>query len=280
MTVEEILREIEKQLGELDERAKEAVKLALKLVQGETEKATELVWQGENPPFEQMASLDIEERSRIMNELEERNREWLLRKCEELGAMWLLVVDGQIYAHGKNLADNPPTDEEKLELARRTGKLPLMFLHPALFWIEETSWHPTVYASDAYPTVRCRFRNASVSWEAVADFDTGSAATFADFDELERRGIVQLLPSDFIHYRSHLGRTFRCVDKVMEVGLIADDGTERSAPHSVLCVFDWHLSPFVTVSPNRVALVGRDICLRLQPKIALDFANLMTSLAF
>ncbi len=139
MTVEEILREIEEQLGELDERAKEAVKLALKLVQGETEEPAEPVWQGENPPFEQMASLDIEERSRIMNELEERNREWLLRKCEELGAMWLLVVDGQIYAHGKNLADNPPTDEEKLELARRTGKLPLMFLHPALFWIEETS---------------------------------------------------------------------------------------------------------------------------------------------
>ncbi len=114
----------------------------------------------------------------------------------------------------------------------------------------------------------------------MADFDTGSAATFADFDELERRGIVQLLPSDFIHYRSHLGRTFRCVDKVMEVGLIADDGTERSAPHSVLCVFDWHLSPFVAVNPNRVALVGRDICLRLQPKVTLDFANLTTSLAF
>jgi hypothetical protein len=200
MSVEEVLREVEKQLGELDERAKEAVKLALKLAQGEVAKVAEPVWQGENPPFEEMANLGIEERSRIMNELEERNREWLLRKCEELGAMWLLVVDGQIYAHGKNLADNPPTDKEKLELARRTGKLPLMFLHPALFWIEEISWHPTVYAGDAYPTVRCRFRNAPASWEAVADFDTGSAATFADFDELERRGIVQLLPSDFIHY--------------------------------------------------------------------------------
>jgi len=100
VTVEEILREIEEQLGELDERAKEAVKLALKLVQGETEKATEPVWQGENPPFEQMANLDIEERSRIMNELEERNREWLLRQCDKLQASWLVVVDGRVLRHG------------------------------------------------------------------------------------------------------------------------------------------------------------------------------------
>jgi hypothetical protein len=66
----------------------------------------------------------------------------------------------------------------------------------------------------------------------------------------------------------------------MEMGLVADDGTERSALHSVLCVFDWHLSPFVAVNPNRVALVGRDICLRLQPKITLDFANRQTLLSF
>jgi hypothetical protein len=41
MSVEEVLREVEKQLGELDERAKEAVKLALKLAQGEVAKVAE-----------------------------------------------------------------------------------------------------------------------------------------------------------------------------------------------------------------------------------------------
>ncbi|MCS3919337.1 hypothetical protein Q2T83_12090 [Fervidibacter sacchari] len=280
MTVEEILREIEKQLGELDERAKEAVKLALKLVQGETEKATEPVWQGENPPFEQMASLDIEERSRIMNKLEERNREWLLRKCEELGAMWLLVVDGQVYAHGKNLADNPPTEEEILELANQTGKLPLFFIHPSLLWVEETAWHPTIYAGDFYPAVRCRFHGNGSFGDTIADFDTGSASTFVSYEEMSAQGIVQLLPSDVIRQLSHLGQVFRFFVRTLHLGLIADDGSERIARLRVLCILNWQQSPFVAVNPNRVALIGRDICLRLQPKITLDFANRQTLLSF
>ena len=281
MTVEAILKEVEKRLGELDEKAKEAVKLAVKLAQGETlPEQPEPQWQGENPPFDEMAKLDIEERSKIMSELEQRNMDWLLRKCEELGAMWLLVVDGQIYAHGKNLADNPPADEEKLELARRTGKLPLMFIHPALLWIEEIGWHTTVRRDDVYPTLRCCFRNAFSSWETIADFDTGSASTFADFGELERRGIVRFSPSDFIHQRTHLGQTFRYIDKVLRVGLVADDGTEQSIVHSILCVLNWRQSPFVAINPNRTALIGRDICLRLQPKITLNFEAKTTSVAF
>ncbi|MFN3420515.1 MAG: hypothetical protein ACK40X_02150 [Armatimonadota bacterium] len=177
MTVETILREIEQRLGKLDERAKEAVKLALKLVQGEiSPEPAEPQWRGENPPFDEMAKLDIEERSRIMNELEKHNLEWLMRKCEDLGAMWLLIVDGQIYAHGKNLADDPPTDEEILELAQRTGKFPLFFLHPSLLRIEEVRWHPTLHVGDAYPTVRLRLGDGSLFWETIADFDTGSVS--------------------------------------------------------------------------------------------------------
>ncbi len=280
MSIEGILREIEKQLGELDERAKEAVKLALKLVQGEPVEPAEPVWQGENPPFEEMASLGIEERSRIMNELEERNREWLLKKCEELGAMWLLVVDGQVYAHGKNLADNPPTEEEILELANQTGKLPLFFIHPSLLWVEETAWHPTIYAGDFYPAVRCRFRGNGSFWETSADFDTGSASTFVSYEEISAQGFVQLLPSDVIRQLSHLGQVFRFFMRTLHLGLLADDGSERIARLRVLCVLNWQHSPFVAVNPNRVALVGRDICLRLQPKIALDFANRQTLLSF
>jgi len=280
VTVEGILREIEKQLGELDEKAKEAVKLALKLAQGEVEKAAEPVWQGENPPFEQMASLDIEERSRIMNELEEQNREWLLKKCEELGAMWLLVVDGQVYAHGKNLADNPPTEEEILELANQTGKLPLFFIHPSLLWVEETAWHPTIYAGDFYPAVRCRFHGNGSFWETSADFDTGSASTFVSYEEISAQGVVQLLPSDIIRQLSHLGQVFQFFVRTIHLGLLADDGSERIARLRVLCVLNWQQSPFVAVNPNRAALVGRDICLRLQPKIALDFENRQTLLSF
>ncbi len=264
MTVDEILKEVEKRLGELDEKAREAVKLAVELAQEKAPKEpTEPIWQGENPPFDEMAKLDIEGRSRIMNELEERNKEWLLRKCEELGAMWLLVVDGQIYAHGKNLADNPPTEEEILDLAQQTGKLPLFFIHPALLWVEETSWHPTIYASDVYPTIRCRFHSDSASWVTTADFDTGSASTFVSYEALSAQGIMQLLPSDVIRQMMHLGQVFRFFVRTLELSLLANDGSERTVRLRTLCVLNWRQSPFVAVNPNRTALVGRDICLRL-----------------
>ncbi|MCX7969556.1 MAG: hypothetical protein N3B10_13870 [Armatimonadetes bacterium] len=281
MTVDEILREIEKRLGGLDEKAKEAVKLAVKLAQGETlPEQTEPQWQGENPPFDEMAKLDIEERSRIMNELERRNMDWLLRKCEELGAMWLLVVDGQVYAHGKNLADNPPTDEEILELAEGTGKLPLFFMHPALFWIEETAWNPTVHAGDMYTTLPCRFAHNGASWHTAADFDIGSASTFASYENLFSFGVVQMLPSDVLRQMTHLGQIFRFFVRTLDFSLTADDGSERTPKVRVLCVLNWGQSPFVTVNPSRTALVGRDICLRLQPKITLNFETKTSSVAF
>ncbi len=281
MTVEAILKEVEKRLGELDEKAKEAVKLAVKLAQGETlPEQPEPQWQGENPPFDEMAKLDIEERSKIMNELEQRNMDWLLRKCEELGAMWLLVVDGQIYAHGKNLADNPPTDEEILELAEKTGKLPLFFIHPALLWVEETVWNPTVHKDDIYPTLPCRFARENVSWFTIADFDTGSASTFASYEDLLSYGVVQMLSSDVLRQMAHLGQIFHFFIRTLERSLIADDGSERTTKVRVLCVLNWRQSPFVAINPNRTALIGRDICLRLQPKITLNFEAKTTSVAF
>jgi hypothetical protein len=97
---------------------------------------------------------------------------------------------------------------------------------------------------------------------------------------MSARGIVQLLPSDVIRQLSHLGQVFQFFVRTIHLGLLADDGSERIARLRVLCVFNWQQSPFVAVNPNRVALVGRDICLRLQPKITLDFANLTTSLTF
>ncbi|MFN4179238.1 MAG: hypothetical protein ACK4I8_02905 [Armatimonadota bacterium] len=281
MTVETILREIEQRLGKLDEKAKEAVKLALKLVQGEIPlEPIEPQWRGENPPFDEMAKLDIEERSRIMNELEERNLEWLMRRCEDLGAMWLLVIDGQIYAHGKNLADNPPTDEEILELAQQTGKFPLFFLHPSLLRIEEVRWHPTLYVDDAYPTVRLRLRDGGAFWETIADFDTGSVSTFVSYELLETQGLIQRLPSDIVRRMYHLEQSFHFILRTLSVGLVSDDGAERVTQLRVLCVLNWQQSPFVAVNPSRTALVGRDICLKLQPQVTLNFATQQTRLAF
>ena len=279
MSVEEVLREVEKQLGELDERAKEAVKLALKLAQGEVTKVAEPVWQGENPPFEQMANLGIEERSRIMNELEERNREWLLRRCEELQASWLVVVDGKVLRHGYGWNDFV-TDAEKLQIAQWTGKMPLLFIHPKMLWIEEVAWS-FLGIGDAYPTLPFSLMGNYQRVDLVGDFDTGATGIFTDAEMMSRNGVIQILPTDQWLVGFHLGTAFVYCTKSLTVALRADDGTERLERNfGVVCVFNWQQSPFIAVNPNRVALVGRDICLRLQPKIALDFANLTTSLTF
>jgi hypothetical protein len=279
MSVEEVLREVEKQLGELDERAKEAVKLALKLAQGEVTKVAEPVWQGENPPFEEMANLGIEERSRIMNELEERNREWLLRKCEELQASWLVVVDGKVLRHGYGWNDFV-TDAEKLQIAQWTGKMPLLFIHPKMLWIEEVAWS-FLGIRDAYPTLPFALMGNKQRVDLVGDFDTGATGIFTDAEMMSRNGVIQILPTDQWLVGFHLGTAFVYCTKSLTVALGADDGTERLERNfGVVCVFNWQKSPFVAVNPSRVALVGRDICLRLQPKIALDFANLITSLTF
>jgi hypothetical protein len=82
MIADEIFAEIEKRLGTLDERAKEAVKLALKLV----EEKFHPTWQGENPTWNEWQRMNEEKRGRVMDELEQRNREWLERVRKTLGA--------------------------------------------------------------------------------------------------------------------------------------------------------------------------------------------------
>jgi hypothetical protein len=90
---------------------------------------------------------------------------------------------------------------------------------------------------------------------------------------LEGPGVVRFTPAEHWYFAHHLGSRFAYAVKYLEVVLAAADGTERQAVHSVLCVRNWPQSPFVTVNPNRTALVGRDLCLLLQPQVTLDFAQ-------
>ncbi len=280
MTVEAILKEVEKRLGELDEKAKEAVKLAVKLAQGETlPEQPEPQWQGENPPFDEMAKLDMMERSKVMWELERLNREWLIRQCEKLQAGWLIVVDGKVCKYGVSAAQGW-SDEDLLNIAHQTGKLPLIFVHPRLLMIEETAW-AFIDTFDAYPTLPVTLKGVVGSLTIVADFDTGALGLFADYKLVVQNNLVQFTPADQWLIGEHLGQSFLYCLKPVTVALIADDGTERSASDiDIFCVLNWHQSSFVTVNPNRTALIGRDICLRLQPKITLNFEAKTTSVAF
>ncbi|MFN4179276.1 MAG: hypothetical protein ACK4I8_03095 [Armatimonadota bacterium] len=269
MTKAEIIAEVEKRLGPLDERAKQVIEVVMDLVEKRAAMPTELKWQGENPPFEEMAKLTEEERIRIMDELATANHEWLEQKRIELGARWMLVVDGEVLMHGPTL-DNYPSDEELEELCRKTGKM--LLYHEAPLLIEERSpWSTTVYHADLYPTLPVTFTGNGQSVDVVADFDTGSPDCAVNADMLRSQGVIQITPFTPWRHASHLGQVFWYTRKRVEISLTAEDGSRRSIVHRILCVRDWQQSPFVSINPNRMALVGRDLCLSLQPKITLDF---------
>ncbi len=67
----------------------------------------ELKWQDENPPFDETAEWDMEADIRIMDELPDRKLEWLEKKRQELGARWMLVVDGEVLMHGPTVQNYP-----------------------------------------------------------------------------------------------------------------------------------------------------------------------------
>jgi hypothetical protein len=69
----------------------------------------------------------------------------------------------------------------------------------------------------------------------------------------------------------------RYTPKSLIVILTAADGTQKTSSQTILCVRNWQQSPFVAVNPNRTALIGRSLCLAMQVKITLDFAQQVTS---
>ena len=273
MIADEIIAEIEKRLGTLDERAREAVELALQLA----EEKLQLRWQGENPTWDEWQRMDEEERMKVMDELEERNRKWLEWIRETLGVEWMLVVDGKLIRFDVSW-DAYPTDKEIEVICQVTGKVPLLFAATPV--IEESAlWHPTRYVNDFYPSLVLSFSNAAGrSVVLEADFDTGAIRTFADADLLQRHKVVGFSLTTLWAWGIHLGQAFRYTPIPLKVALVAEDGSTQETLHTVLCVRNWQQSPFVAVNPNRTALVGRSLCLSLKPKITMDFEQKVTNL--
>ncbi len=276
MTKADIIAEVEKRLGPLDEKAKRAVEMAMELMERLPTTKPEPKWQGENPSFDQAAKMLPRERGMLLQALEQQNREWLERKLKELNARWLLVIDGEVVRYGTATTDYL-TDEELLALCRERGKLPLLFM--PLRPIEETTrWHSTIYDNDAYPTITLRVLSDNATYDLIADFDTGSSEVYLDADTLVRQRIIRVIDADPIYESTHLGRPFEYVIKFVRLALVDVDGKPRETRVLTVCVFDWHQSPFVSINPNRKALVGRDLCLLLQPKITLDFSRHETTI--
>lgn len=272
MTTKEIIAEVEKRLGTLDERTREAIELALQLA----EESLHLRWQGENPTWEEWQQMSEEERLKVMDGLEAGNRKWLEQVRRTLGAFWLLVVNGQIVMWGKSPKDFP-SPEEIESLCQKLGRIPLWY-EPNPIIEEGVPWQTTVYANDAYPSLSVTFTNGGQKWETVGDFDTGAIEVYTSAEILERESVLSFSPATLWRTGQHLGQFFRYTRIHLHVSLKADDGSERSEMHPVLCIRNWQQSPFVSVNPNRTALVGRSLCLSLKPKIVLDFERKATTL--
>jgi hypothetical protein len=229
---------------------------------------------GENLTSAEYESLPLAKRGLLALRLKEKNHSWLQEKFAALNAAWLVVVDGEVIASGKSLKDEP-MPPQILEICRRTGKFPFVFIDDAFLAIEESAstWHETNEPNDYYPTLSMTLSSPQNTVEMVGDFDTGAIPTFADYDFLVDQKLILSERGDALKASRHLDQPYVCVSKWVRFKL-----SSHVAEAKIYCVLDWRQSPFVAINPNRTALIGRDILLELKPQVRLDFEKRQTEI--
>lgn len=230
------------------------------------------IFAGENLTLDEYERLSPKERGELQRRLKERNHLWLGEKFSELRAAWLVVINGEVFAWGKSL-DDLPLAPENVELSRRTGKFPFVFINDVYWAIEESvsAWHATTDFEDFYPTLPVTLGLDSNVFEMIGDFDTGAFPTFADYDFLRAQDLIKPEAGDYYEFSSHLSQSYKCVGKRLRLQLSSKAGEVYALETKIYCVPDWHKSPFVKINPDRVALIGRGLLLKLKPMVLLNF---------
>ena len=95
-------------------------------------------FQGHHITLEEYEALPEEKKVHYLESARERNAEWLKLAFQELQAAWLMIIDGQVYKHGPSLQKYPLPDQF-LEICRKKGRYPFVFLHPVSITVEEAS---------------------------------------------------------------------------------------------------------------------------------------------
>jgi hypothetical protein len=156
MTNEALLEELKKELGSLDNRDQQTVEAVLKILKAERGAAQAPVarsasltptsspgrFTGENPPASVYLALSQDERFDLQCALLDLNADWLRRTFDELGAAWIMVVDGEVIAWSADV-DQYPQEAEILKVCGEMGKFPFVFDDERLVQIEETGWSAT-----------------------------------------------------------------------------------------------------------------------------------------
>ena len=160
---------------------------------------------GKNLLPEEYQRLSLEERGVLQWRLKQQNRTWLQKQFSKLGAAWVVVIDGKVFASGKTL-ENKPMSPQILKICQRTGKFPFMFVNDKFITIEEGSsaWKTTIRAGDYYPTLPIKLGSAAEVLEINGDFDSGSSHTFVDYEFLASQSLVRPELRDYPETHIHL----------------------------------------------------------------------------
>lgn len=236
---------------------------------------------GENLTLEEYSSLAIDEKMYLKSTLLENNMAWLNQKFQELNAAWITVVNGELITYSSALAEYPQ-ESDVLKICKDKGRFPFVFVNNRFLAIEETSfqWSKTVHPNDYYPTVPIQINSLNLSLRFIADFDTGAGEIYVNMARLIAEGLIkEPSPVEGIHKNIHLGKNYWYYVKELCVGIVPEKGKiKKEEKFPVVCICNWDRSPFVFINPNRSALVGRNLFLKIGPSVILQFANRKTEI--
>ncbi len=134
MTTEILVQQVRDELGVMDERSEQFVAALKKVLQRATPPLSGEQFVGRNMTLQEYETLTRAEKRHYDDETEKLNQRWVDKQLAHLQAKWIMVVDGQVVAHGATL-DSYPDDEEFLALCKKTGKYPFLFVSPRVFAI-------------------------------------------------------------------------------------------------------------------------------------------------
>lgn len=285
MTTETLIQKVREKRGSLNSENEQILAMAMQILQDAENtslpSAAEKSFISRNISMEEYRALPRSERRRYQSDAEALNRHWIENQFKALGANWIMVIDGQVAKHGKNLGDYP-AEAEIREFQKKTGKCPFIFFSNFLLAIEEspTSWHRTKETGDFYPALSIKISGHDNFFTTEADLDTGAYECYGDLELLSGNGIITLEPDDFEYNASHLSRPYIYFAKEVLIDLVDATGTSRQCRTTMICVEDWRNSPFIAINSDRTLLLGRRLLLNLRPRLSLDFDAHLTAVEF
>jgi hypothetical protein len=141
MTTETLIQKVREKRGSLNSENEQILAMAMQILHDAENtslpSAAKKSFISRNMSMEEYRALPRPERRRYQSAAEVLNRRWIENQFKALGANWIMVIDGQVAKHGKNLGDYP-AEAEIREFQKKTGKCPFIFFSNFLLAIEES----------------------------------------------------------------------------------------------------------------------------------------------